>query len=106
MQKWALLLFSDDVKYFGRHLRQVPNRSIFPLQKAAPIASEFFTGYETVTHYYGNQRHRLHYDSVAMGLDYDKLSREAKARELIKRVVRLIKQPSRIVRRIFRTGPV
>lgn len=98
----GLTPMSDDVKYFGRHLRQVPNRRIFSLQKAEPISDGLFTGYETATHYYGNQRRRLHHDSAVMGLDYDQLVKEADLRVLINRLVRLLKQPSRIVRRIFR----
>jgi hypothetical protein len=93
---------SDNVKYFGRHLCPVQGRSIAPLQKAEPIPNGFYSGYETATHYYGNQRHQLHNDAVTMGVDYDKLVYEIKARVLVKRLMRLLKNPSRILRRILK----
>jgi hypothetical protein len=96
----GLAPISDDVKYFGRHLRKSSNRSILSLEKARPVTNGQYTGYETATHYYGNQRHRLHDDSTAMGLDYDCLGRMVKARVRINRIGQLIKQPSRLVHRI------
>ena len=84
-----------DIKHFGKHLKNSFSGSVFPFATVPPDASKHETGYEVATHYYGDQRLKLHEDVRRLDLDPDGLAPTAKRLRAIdtrrKRVGRLKK---------------
>lgn len=91
----------SDIKYFGRHKNLVTNRPSFPLDSIDTVPIGMFSGYETAKHYFGNQRPMLHRDAVAMGLDPDRLATEVVLRVFIRKLIKALKSPRRLIRKLI-----
>jgi hypothetical protein len=92
----------EDIKHFGRHIEGRTDRPVLLFAEAGSPCDGEFTGYQTATHYFGDQRPALHRDAVDMGLDPDGLVREVERLLSVKRRHDLLRLPGKAMRRLLK----
>ena len=93
---------AQDIKYRGRHLEGRTDRPIFSFAEAKlPIDGEF-TGYQTATHYFGDQRPTLHRDAVELGFDPEGLVSEVEHLLRAQKRKHYWRMPAKAVQRLLR----
>lgn len=93
---------AQDIKYLGRHLEGRTHRPIFSFAEAKPPTDGEFTGYQTATHYFGDQRPALHRDAADLGLDPDGLVTEVERLINVQKRKRYWRMPAKAVQRLLR----